>query len=326
MADRKQKRPRIRAVAAGVDNLLNNSVEADKKYVAAELDKNEEIAPLLASMIRDGEIARALERRKTQALTTQVGVKLGPRVKKFRNFSPRMWKELLANLLELETLDDFYPEGFQGEKLTDKQVASFCKFGLLTTDDADVPKDYDASGYEGPLFVVLHCRYVACGCLLAGLNHTNIMDFGWFAMLAEDISKFKCPMLPDLAIPTGYTAEFLQAKTELKIINNHQLDLATLVDEPSGFTQNLKKCLDAYKHDHGLVQTSDSFEYPDAASQFRGMLDPRGSSSAGPATPAAAASAAAATPKAAPKASSPAAGKAASPAAPPVLPAGVPPS
>ncbi|CAK0835880.1 unnamed protein product [Prorocentrum cordatum] len=320
MSDRKAKKPRTRQVSAGVDNLLSNSVEADKKYVAAQLDLNEEIAPVIASMIRDGEILRALERRKTQALSTQVGVKLGPRVKKFRNFSPRMWKSLLASLLDLETLDDFFPTNYQGEQMTDKQVAALCKFGLRVTDDTDVPKDYDARGYEGPLFCILKCRYNAVGRPLEDINHTNWDTWGWFSTHPDDITKVRCAFLPDVAISLGYTTEFLQTKTALKIIKNDTLDLATLVDEPSGFTQNLKKVLDAHDSNHGFSQTSDPFEYPDGASQFRGVVE-RSDGFSGPASPSTPASAGPSGAAAA--AVSPAAPLAPIAAAPPELPAGV---
>lgn len=286
----KKRKVRASAVQAGVDNLLVNSCQADKAYINRMLDENEAIVPVLASMIRDGEIDRALKRKETAALTQALGLKLNARCRKFRNFTPRLWKLLLQNILGAKSLSDFAgdKDGFD-----DREVQHLCKFALGIVDDTPLPQVYDKAGYEGPLMSVLLARYKSQGQLLKNLSYDQLKaGVGYYMVDPADPTTMHVRGKPNLSFNLGYRREFFENMT-LYVKDNHDLQKATLVDDDSGFAQNLFKRLEKEKPHHGMVQNGDGFEFPDAARAYRDFdpsqaADSAASSNAGHSSPGAA--------------------------------------
>lgn len=275
----KKRKVRSSAVAAGVDNLLVNSCQADKAYINRTLDENEAIVPVLACMIRDGEIDKAIQRKETAALTQALGLKLNPRCRRFRNFTPRLWKLTFQNLVGFKPIAEFVGDkgGFD-----DREIQNLCKFGLRISDNTPVPQKHDQAGFEGPLMSVLIARHQSLGSPHRNLSYEQLKaGVGYYVRDPSDPTKMQVSGHPNLTFSLGYRRDFLQ-QMSLYVKDNHDLHKAMLVDDETGFSQNLFKRLEKEKPQHGLAVDDDGFEFPDAARGYRDFDPAHSSASAGP--------------------------------------------
>lgn len=131
-----------RSAESGLDNLLVRTGHADRAYVDKALDDKPELVAVVARMLRDGDIEKALARQEAKTVVAKLGKALPQKSKKLKGLPPRVWKALLHKLAGLDQGSNFEPDG--AEALTDTQRMNLCLFALNTTSDAELPTKHAA--------------------------------------------------------------------------------------------------------------------------------------------------------------------------------------
>lgn len=67
-ASGKKRKMGGRAIEAGVDRMLVSGAESDLRYVTRELESKPEVLAEVARLLRDGELEKAIDRKKTAAV------------------------------------------------------------------------------------------------------------------------------------------------------------------------------------------------------------------------------------------------------------------
>lgn len=173
-------------VARGLDNLIDSTLNADVKYCAGVLEKDNELAAFCASMLRDGELQKALARKKQSSLKRKLGRQLPDRCKRFRGLPKKLCETAITTILG----HDLFPEGGdedEEEQPLDasgwKDPKAWCRvlaYGLRVNTELDLPKQHRFSKYEGPLLLVFQARTkeVNFDSRLKGITKGNFASFG----------------------------------------------------------------------------------------------------------------------------------------------------
>lgn len=260
-----------RSAESGLDNLLVRTGAADRTFVDKALNDKPELVAVVARMLRDGDIERALARQEAKSVVEKLGNALPQKSKKLKGLPPRVWKSLFHNLLGLGSSDSFEPDG--AEVMTDSQRMNLCLFALNCTPDAEVPTKHAGAGYEGPLVSVLKAVSDEQGKRLQGLTHQNFRTWGWVKLVAEDPTKVSIQGSasdPPLMVQLPYPSAFMQQLT-ITIENNCFLSQAKLCDHQKGFNQLVLPLLTMQHPGHTYHQDIVSLERPDAAAAFEGI-------------------------------------------------------
>lgn len=262
----------------GLDNILENQEQRDFNYITKCLKDRPKLYGILASMLRDGEIDRALARREQKDIRSQLGRPIGARSKVMKHLAPRLWFSLFQALKQLGEDQSFEPDG--AEPLNSRQVMSFCLLALNCTEDTPLPRSHAHPEFEGPLLAVLTARATRIGNRLADLVYANRDSFGWAIFDPElptqvSIRTFASPPgAPQLIIvQLPFVVEFMRGLT-VTIKNNCKLQDITLVDDGAGFCQSIWPLLQRQHPNHGLDQGATPFELPDAADAFASIAVP----------------------------------------------------
>ena len=79
-SEAKRRRSTRSAVEHGVDVLMESGVHQTRAYIIAELDRRpEEVTHFIADMLRDGEVEKAIERKRSASVRLVLGLKLQPK-------------------------------------------------------------------------------------------------------------------------------------------------------------------------------------------------------------------------------------------------------
>jgi hypothetical protein len=271
-----KKKPQSRVQKSsevGFDHILDNQEDADFIYVTRCLNERPRLRAVVASLLRDGEIDRALMRRDSKAIAMQLGKPLTTRMKKLKNLAPRLWTQLFNHLNNIEGDATFEPEG--ADPISHLEKMQFCCFALNSMPDTDVPKQHPCSEWEGPMLAVLKARCAEVGPRLDSLTYHNKDSFGWATYSNEKPTKVTIqwhaggPLVVDLP----YTEGFMQGCT-VTIQDNCSLQDCYLCDENAGFSQVIWPLLQKQHPKHGLQQDCSAFELPDAAADFKEIVAP----------------------------------------------------
>lgn len=269
----KQTSSRVQVSAdTGLDNILENQEQRDYAYIMRSLKDRPKLNGILASMLRDGEIDRALARREEKEVRVQLGRPIGARSKAMKNLAPRVWTSLFRTLKNIPENEYFEPAN--AEVLPARQTMMFCLFAMNCTEDTPLQRSHAHSDFEGPLHAVFVARARNYGDRLADLVYANRDTFGWATFDPEapttvTIRSFAqasaAPKVFSIRLP--FTAEFMKY-LQISVVNNCKLRDITLVDDTAGFSQAVWPLLQRQHPDHGLDQDSTAFEIPDAAAAY----------------------------------------------------------
>lgn len=269
----KTTRSRHQASAdTGLDNILENQEQRDHSYIVRCLKERPKLNGVLASMLRDGEIDRALARREQKEIRQQLGRPIGARAKLMKHVAPRVWTTLLGALKNIPEGGFFEPAG--QEAMSARQYFMFCLLAMNCTEDTPLPKSQPHADFEGPLIAVFTARARNIGDRLQDLVYANHDYFGWVSfdtdrpaqvMVKTFATSADAPRTLTVLLP--YAVEFMQNLT-VHIVNNCKLKEVTLVDDSAGFSQLVWPLLQRQHPQHGLDQSPVPFEIPEAAAAF----------------------------------------------------------
>jgi hypothetical protein len=257
--------------ASSADNMVNNSLELDRAYILRELDTRPSIRGTIATMIRDGEIDRAVMRSQYKYVTERLGKPLSIKCKKLRHVRAGMWRELFRIMVGQEE-GQFEPD--DTEPLTDQMVRDFCLFGLGKGLDTPLPTKHVASSFEGPLFLVLLAEAKERKDRLQYVSFANHSSFGWV-----EYDQEKTPCKVTVGRNAGgevYELTLRESEARMRgmtvvISSNLFLDDVQMKDEEEGWSQSIIRLLMKQHPNHTLTQNDDAFDHPSAADVFTDM-------------------------------------------------------
>lgn len=93
-------------VEKGLDIIINSTASSDVRYCASILEGDVELAVFCASMLRDGELQKALSRKKQGSLKRKLGRQLPDRCNRFRGLPKKFCEQVVSAILDRELFDD----------------------------------------------------------------------------------------------------------------------------------------------------------------------------------------------------------------------------
>lgn len=265
----KQRRTTEPKVSSGIDLVIKSATNSDIKYITHTLtSEGSGLTSFVASMLRDGEVQKALQRKKDSARKTKLGRRLAGRAKKLRHLLAKFCKDFVLSLLQGR--DPF--EGNEGHQdnepkcWTEKLADS-----LRVTLDTELPSTHDYPRYEGSLQLVLAARAKGVDATkrLQGLTAANFKTFGVYEVSAENkrvvTPRFDRSRRIELLC---WPAEYFTDETEVTISHNDSIFEAVAHIEPLGGSQALYSLFRAQHSGKGPEPDNEGFEYPGATKCF----------------------------------------------------------
>jgi hypothetical protein len=114
--------------------IIASAEDRDRTFVSEQMDITPGMTTIIASMIRDGQIQRALDRDREVKVLDALGETLKPRCEKLRNVPPRVWKSVFRQVLGIPDDEQFEPEDEPALEI--QNLMSMMMFALETTLDA----------------------------------------------------------------------------------------------------------------------------------------------------------------------------------------------
>ena len=256
--------------ASSVDTLVDKSRDLDRQFIIREIDARPDIMSILATMIREGELDRAILRQRYKHVTERLGKALPAKCTKLRHLRPGFWRELFRTLKRFAPDATFEPTGSDADSVPHHEYRDYCVFALGKTVDAPIPGGHAGDGFEGPLHLVLAAQAAVHGDVLSGLTYANRASFGWAQYDSDDpcvvvvggIGKW-----PEYRVTLRESAERIKDMSPY-LVNNLFLDKLEIADEDEGWSQNILCLLSKQFPDHGLDQNDAVFSHPNAADEY----------------------------------------------------------
>lgn len=268
---KKRRQSGTSLVNKGMDNLLEGSMQKDRQYIISCLDDRPQLLPLVASMLRDGDIDRALQRRKLADLVAVLGNKLGSKVKKHRNLPSRFVDKALNALVGTALFGDEAAEqpAPPGGMPSAARRLEVLLFGLGTTADTPLPKGHAHSEYEGPLLKVMDRRHSDMGNRLKGVTLAQFAAIGYWSWSSSDPTNVKSQVRAGVVVKLPYAAQFMLALEGARIEKNHMEHGANLISTREGFCQGLGPLIATQIPKAQLPEIPADYEYAEAADEFK---------------------------------------------------------
>lgn len=191
-------------------------------------------------MLRDGELQKALNRKKQASLKRKLGRQLPDRCKRFRGLPKKFCEAAITTILGRglfrESDDEEEGAGDSSGMKDGKAWRRVLSYGLRVNTELDLPKQHRFAKYEGPLLLVLQKRAADGGfeSRLQGITKSNFASLGnYMVSLADNtniIGKFAgnaTITLPWSAIEIGDAANLTIEDNDMMfeaMISNHNLD------------------------------------------------------------------------------------------------------
>ena len=161
-----------------IDCLILSVADADVKYCVTVLSGNSELAAFCASMLRDGQLQKALDRKKQSSMQVKLGKVLPDRCKKFRGLPKKFCLNALMSITGDKLFDDDAADAEgQGDSFVadQKSLTRLLAYACKVTTDTELPKTHQFNKHEGPTMCVLlaRARQVDAAQRLQGLNNAN---------------------------------------------------------------------------------------------------------------------------------------------------------
>lgn len=276
----KRRRQGSSALAKGVDILLEGSSSKDRAYILACLDSRPQLLPFIASMLRDGDIDRALQRRNQQQIAAVLGNKLGAKVKKHRHLSPKFVDKAIETLAGRKVFDDA-ADGKARNAPTASKKLEVLMFALHTLPDTALPTGHKHDRYEGALLKVMASRHTAMGERIKGLSWEKFDDIGFWGWAPSTPTIVQCKLDPSLKLRLPFAADFMKALKGVHIKANYDLASAALTATADGFSQALAPLLATQNPQHKWASTSADYADKHAADEFADVAMPEPPASPG---------------------------------------------
>ena len=288
----KTRRTSEAKVASGLDAVIDSALQADIDYVSRTLvSGGPKLASFVASMLRDGQIQKALASKEESAWKAAAGKKLADRVRKMRHVPAKFAKEFVVEALgKNPAIKDDGTELAVDPRVWVEQMA----YGLRVTLDVEIPQAHDSPRHEGALRMVFHARAedVNLKERLRGLTPENIGSYGAYFVDPANPRQVVPRYMPSKIIqltcwPEAY---FNDAECRLEVERNDSIFDAVVRIYPFDGSQSLWSLFRIQFPDWETFPfqvDNEGFEFPDAAKILRDMRSGGGGASAStPAPPA----------------------------------------
>ena len=267
----KRRKTSSAQVVMGAMNLVDSSAQKNRTYIAQQLEGEEkdELASMVADMLRDGDLEKALQAKKMQATARVLGPKL-PKTKKGKTFF-----KMLGRRWDRQAVD-----AFLGSPLADQKVSTLKELpgpryqqlvGMALNQDPEneVPMKHRHAAYEGPLIAVCLCQYKALGERLQGLTlktAQTIAHFYWSKDKPHVITAQWLNVGEGIRIPIP--KEEIEEHNDWEIVHAYSLQKAFFRSKVAGRSQLIlplvkKQCPQLEIPDETLP-----FEFPKGANHF----------------------------------------------------------
>lgn len=240
----------------GFMNILTDITDADLKFVMEHLRGRPELTAKLASLCRDGRLDDALAKFSAGADPKELGRKLPPKCKRFRNLPPRFWAAFWQKLGILPEDED--------QKIDKDALEPLYRFALCCGPATPLPTKHKASEYEGPLMACLGQRYKDVGSRLAGIPAARFATIGYFLYLGCDV--LHVATWDRRQIKLNLTMEQINNASDWAIDQNHTPQ-AALVSKSAGHSVDLFHLARAQLSIE-RPEDEEEFEYPAIADNF----------------------------------------------------------
>jgi hypothetical protein len=169
-----------------VDTLLEDSVVKTRAYIMRELSSRDSaIADFISDMLRDGEVEKALARKKARKTALMLGAKL-PEMKKtalkWKHLGRRFDRELVA---ELRGTPWSKEDEDKLKKLTGTRYSQLLTIALNQSGETPVPKEHVGSAYEGPLKAVCKQRHADMGNRIKDITVDALLQLSYYELQVD---------------------------------------------------------------------------------------------------------------------------------------------
>lgn len=261
---KKRKSSAVNEVA--FDTVVESTHHRDVAYVSSQIKGDAEMASFLASMIRDGEVQRAIHRNKQSLLSATLGKKLPPRCKRFKQLPKAMCQELVQFFLGRNLV---FGEN-QSEPTAMAWRTSLC-VGLRVTLDTALPSLQCYPEYEGTMKAVLVARgaQVRASVCLTTLTEQNIEKFGNYVHNPDgDLKKVTCLFDNMAPITLPFPDSYFSPEFTWEVRNNDSMYEAEITCFEKSTSQGLWSLYQAAYPTGTPAPDNEWFEIPEAAQGF----------------------------------------------------------
>jgi hypothetical protein len=268
-ADKKRRKTSIHQCHTAADNLLTSASDKSRTYIVHSLqgEENDELASLIADMLRDGDLNKALDRKRMSGKMRALGPLL-PVNKKGQTTWKMLGRRFDRELVELLVGKSLFGKDESSLKLISGQrYNQLVCFAMHQHPDTEIPCSHSHAQHENPLKAVCLLRYEAMGKRLVGLTKHTIQQLGHFLWKASSPLQLSTPVL-GVAVKIPMTmAEYGEAD-DWKVQDSWNLKTSMFVSEKAGRVQRVLPLLTKQHQQLNIVDEGLSFEYAKAADHF----------------------------------------------------------
>jgi hypothetical protein len=262
-----QKKQRVDVVNRGFDNIIDFTTSSDLQYIHDTCVGKLELTSFVASMLRDGVIHNAFERKRQSSLVVTHGSKIDPRVKPFKLMPKALCKQFLEEL----TQKSFNVNSGE-EPITTEAFRRAVVVALRVTKDTQLPRKHAFPEYYSPMLCVLHARAldVDAAARVQSLSVHNIDVFGVYRhALGGDKRKVESLYAPYKLITLRFDEDSLTGDAVCLIHDNDSQYEATIECVTTGSKQNLWQLFSKQYLGVNVPADNEWFEYVHAADGLR---------------------------------------------------------
>lgn len=266
----KKRRTSVTQLSSGLENVMGSTADKTRAYIAKGLEgeANDELASLIADMLRDGDLHNALERRKKTSQVRLVGA-LVPVSKRGKSCWKQLGRRFDRTCIEFCIGKELFDKDESSLKLMSASRASQPKlFALNQAAATELPKDHKPSEYENALLHIAGIRYKEMGKRLAGISKDNMHAYVHFSWEASEKRTIRTKALGGVTITVPFSDAELDEQTDWKVSFAWSLKEASFGSLAAG---NNRTILPLLVKQHPMVPIIDEdlkFEMPQATNHF----------------------------------------------------------
>ena len=255
--------------ATGADNLLSSAADKSRTYILKSLEgeSRDDLAGLIADMIRDGDLDKALERKKKNSTIRALGPQL-PMNKKGQTMWKMLGRRFDREVVEMIMEKTLFEKDEASLKLVSaKRFNEIICMALHQSPDSQVPTAHKYSQFENPLKAACLLRARQVGPRLTSLTKENINDLAYFYWSVDKPLEITSEWL-QCVVKLPWPAQEMKEHADWLIIDGWSLKKATFQSESAGRSQ---KILPLLAKQHPSIHVPDEeavFEFAQAADGF----------------------------------------------------------
>ena len=274
----KKRKTTVTQLHTGVDNRLASSSGNTRTYINNMLggDVNDDLASLVAEMLRDGDLQLALERKKTASVTKLLG-RMIPMNKK----GSTRWK-MLGRRFDRTIVDNmagaplFTSDDASLKFANAKRYSHIVGMALNQAEGTEVPHSHDCARFEQPLVCVCMVRYKDCGERLKGITKESLLTLAYFYYAPGTNKMVTAPwfLTVDQFIELPITNQELITFDDFVLENTHSIKQARVHSVKGGRIYYILPLLKAQYPAVVIIDEDEPFQYPNAAARFKDATPP----------------------------------------------------